>query len=268
MPEGDTLHKVADALAPRLVGRSLEKVQLRGWSSSLSGEIVREVRAVGKNLLIELASGLVLRSHLGLHGSWHRYALHETWRRPRRQASMILWTRTDVFVCFNAKTSECLETRRLSVHPVGRLGPDLLADDVDLDEILRRARSLSGNDSLVVDTLLNQNVASGIGNVYKNEVLFLCGVHPHTPPSRLDDESLKGLYRSARHLMKSNLMGGIRTTTRDKKGRRLVDAPRHWVYGRAGRPCLQCGVTIQFSRLGSIPRSTYWCPQCQTSKQG
>lgn len=263
MPEGDTLHKIARAMAPHLDGRLLERIELRGRDASLSGHFVRHVRARGKNLLIELDNGLVLRSHLGLHGSWHRYAPNERWRRPSWQASLTLQTAGDVFVCFNAKDVDVTDARKLSLHPVvGQLGPDLLEENVDFDLILRRAHTNVRQDDFVVDLLLNQSVASGIGNVYKNEVLFLCRLFPGTPAALLPDTKLRQLFQAAWKLMRANLGGGIRRTTDERSTGRA----RYWIYERGGKGCFVCRETIQYDRMGRKLRSTYWCPRCQPSE--
>jgi endonuclease-8 len=200
-----------------------------------------------------------------MYGSWHRYALDESWRKPRHKASIVLRTETDAYVCFNAKSVDCIEARKLKLHPVvGRLGPDLLSHDVDLDVVLQRARELMEPRDIMADVLLNQRIASGIGNVYKNEVLFMHGLHPETRLDKVDDAVLRRVYETARRLMKDNLGGGSRRTIRLTKQVRLgPDTLRYWVYGRVGRPCLKCGGTIQCRRLGTIPRATYWCFRCQ-----
>jgi endonuclease-8 len=193
-----------------------------------------------------------------MYGSWHRYALDEPWRKPRHKASIVLRTETDVYVCFNAKSVDCIEARKLKFHTVvGQLGPDLLSDDVDLDIVLQRAREMMEPRDSVADVLLSQMVASGLGNVYKNEVLFLHGLHPETPLAQLDDESLRCVFETARKLMRENIGGRVRRTVPS------VMPARCWVYGRVGKPCLKCGEIIRCRRLGKIPRATYWCPHCQ-----
>jgi endonuclease-8 len=109
-----------------------------------------------------------------------------------------------------------------------------------------------------VDVLLDQGVASGIGNVYKSELLFLEGLRPLAPLGEVPDRALAGLYREARRLLAANLGGGPRRT-------RFARGPgeRLWVYGRRGRPCYRCTATVEGARLGRHLRITYWCPRCQ-----
>lgn len=261
MPEGDTLHNIADVMAPKLVGQTLLRIQVLGeLPLSHQTPAVVDVRAVGKNLLIELDTGFVLRSHLGLHGSWHRYSREERWQKSERKASLVLWTERDVFVCFNAKAVECIDKKKLSLHvPLRRLGPDLLSKTVDLDAVVARARSQSEPEEILCDMLLNQSIASGIGNVYKSETLFVCRTHPLKNIHLIDDETLRSLYGAARQLMQANLGSADRRTT----GKAGFNIPRLWVYGRAGQACLECGTTIQKQQMGRKPRLTFWCPRCQ-----
>ncbi len=110
----------------------------------------------------------------------------------------------------------------------------------------------------VADLLLDQRVLSGVGNVYKNEVLFLEGLSPTVPATALPSDRMLALARRARRLVRANLEPAARATTGDhRRGRRL------WVHGRAGRPWRRCGGPISDGWLGTPPRVSYWCPTCQ-----
>ncbi|HEX7612353.1 MAG TPA: DNA-formamidopyrimidine glycosylase family protein, partial [Candidatus Limnocylindrales bacterium] len=77
MPEGDTLYRTAAGLRPHLLGRPVVAASARQpgpRAEMLVGATVTLVESRGKHLLIGFDSGLELRTHLGMHGSWHRYA--------------------------------------------------------------------------------------------------------------------------------------------------------------------------------------------------
>src|SRR5262249_14989454 len=142
----------------------------------LVGRNVTSVEAQGKHLLIRFDNGLELRSHLGMHGSWHRYAQGERWRRPAARAKLVLETPNAVAVCFDRPTLELFETRLERIHPaLSRLGPDLLGATFgpqDAQEARRRLRASEAAQRSIAEGLLDQRALAGIGNVYKNEALF------------------------------------------------------------------------------------------------
>ena len=268
MPEGDTVHKLARALRPRLEGRALSGLWLRdrGWVRPLRGARVEEVAALGKHFLFCLdAEGrrFVVHVHLGMRGRWHVYPNEATWPAWVREPVVRLETDRHSFVCFRAAVAELLRRGEVPLHPaLARLGPDLLGPQVDYAEILRRARRREPRS--VAELLLDQRVACGIGNEYKSEILFLEGIHPRTPVARIPDAALERLYRRARGLLARNLGGWRRTTTR-RMAPGAPDAPalRLWVYGRAGDPCRVCSGTIRSARVGDDARPTWWCTRCQ-----
>lgn len=260
MPEGDTVRKLAAALAPALAGCRLRDLYVKRLDAKpLIGRRVTAVRSRGKHLYFEFDSGAILRSHLGLYGSWHSYGIGEVWQKPRRQAWIVAETERRQFVCFNAKEVEILRKGGFRlVDQVNRLGPDLTGSGLDLEQVRTRAGELVAPATLLVDLLLDQRVAAGIGNVYKSEVLFLERQNPLRPYSTLTPQSVRALYGRAAGLLRRNLGGGPRVTRFVPDGRGEL-----WVYGRAGLPCLACGETVRCDRFGVIPRSTFWCPGCQ-----
>lgn len=268
MPEGDTIHELAAVLREELPGRVLRAVRVQHQPvASAPGNAVDEVFALGKHLFVAWG-GVALRTHLGMHGSWHRYRPGERWRAPRWSAAAELAVDGTVYVCFRAREAELVDLRGQRHRAfLRRLGPDLLAPTFDPGPAVQRARELLPPSAAVCDVLLDQRVAAGIGNVYKCELLFLRGWHPLAPQSALDDEEHAELWRAAREALRANLGPGPRST----RGRRPSragsaagpDDPRLWVYHRGGEPCLVCSTRIEYARLGRHLRATWWCPDCQ-----
>ena len=261
MPEGDTIHKLANFLGPRLAGERLLDTWLADAAAARRciGRRVSDVGARGKHLFIELDDGVALRTHLGMYGSWHRYPPGADWQRPRNQRSVSLLTADWHYVCFNAREVELVRlpsVRRRIIRD--RLGPDLIADTTDPARLVRRAREMLGADAPIVDALLDQRVACGIGNVYKSEVLYLERLAPAARLADLGDAQLGQCFVTAAQLLRRNLGGGRRVTrfAGDQAG-------KLWVYGRGGLPCLSCDTPIASRRMGRHHRGTYWCPACQ-----
>jgi endonuclease-8 len=112
----------------------------------------------------------------------------------------------------------------------------------------------------------NQRVASGIGNVFKSEILFLASIDPFTIAADLADTDLERILSTARELMAANIQDRPRIFGAGA-GRRTTGSlnphARLWVYGRGGQPCRKCGAPIQAKKTGLDARLTYWCARCQ-----
>ena len=269
MPEGDTLYRTAAGLRPYLVGRTVSAARASGPGAvpqldRIVGQEITAIEALGKNLLIRFGNGLEVRTHLRMNGSWHRYRPGERWRRSPARARLVLEVPGAVAVCFDAPVVELLEQRTESLHPaLGRLGPDLLATDFDAVQAQHRLREPSRAQLAIGVALLDQRALAGIGNVYKNEILWIEAVSPFARVADLDDAVLVRLIAAARRLLLANTAPGRgpgRVTTAGDRG-----APGAlYVYGRGGRPCRRCRARIASIQQGTdLPRTTYWCPVCQ-----
>lgn len=259
MPEGDTILQYAARLRPLLEGRALQGAECR-WPDQIRGLAGRTVTAldtVGKHLLVAFDDDTVLRVHLGMKGSWHRYGPGERWRRSRGELAVALYTETDQVVCFFAPDVERIEVRALPVHPVlAALGPDLARPGFDAEEVARRVARFEGSSA---ELLLAQRVACGLGNVYKSELLFAHRLWPEAPAASVDADTWRRVYAQGGAWLHENASRTGRNTT----GRR---SPALWVYGRGGRPCLSCGSRVRSSTdPGPHRRVTYRCPQCQVA---
>jgi endonuclease-8 len=268
VPEGDTLARTAAGLRPYLVGRVVTAARAAGPGpvpriERIVGARIDAVDARGKHLLIRLGDDLELRTHLGMRGTWHRYRPDERWRRPPARARLVIEVPGAVAVCFDAPTVELFERRLEIVHPVlSRLGPDLLDPAFDGAEAVRRLREPLRADRTIAEALLDQRALAGIGNVIKNETLYLERVDPFARVADLVDPTLARLVETARGLLAANAApahGPERVTT--GADRRSVGPL--WIYGRAGRPCRRCSTIVRSRRHGDPPRVTYWCPRCQ-----
>jgi len=271
MPEGDTLFRTARTLDRALRGKQLVRFQTALAQLSqvdddapIAGRTVEAVRSVGKHLLVELSGDLVLRTHMRMQGSWHIYRPGERWRRPRASMRVVLETADFQAVAFDVPVAEFRSGRALARDPaLSMLGPDLLSDAFDVEAAVRRLRERGPLG--IGEALLDQRALAGIGNVYKNEVCFVEGVHPFRTVASLDEAMLRRLVLSARQLLARG--AGADQQFADGALRRTVPggAPggRLWVYRRGGAPCRRCGTAIVREVRGLEGRSTYFCPSCQ-----
>lgn len=264
MPEGDTVWRTARTLQAALVGKavlafdsSLPAVAAAGRRLAVVGQSLEAVEAHGKHLLVRFSGGAILHTHQGMRGRW---SLHREAAGAPASARTVIETADVVAVCSQAPVVELLSASQAAVHPaLARLGPDLLRPDFDPAVARRRLRS-RGDEPIGV-ALVDQTALAGIGNVYKSEILFLCGVSPSARVEELDDETLGRLVATAVGLLRRNLGPGPRRTAS------VLGPARHWVYRRSGQPCRKCGTAIARAVQGEQARSTYFCPSCQGSSR-
>ena len=256
MPEGDTIYRVAKQLDRGLTGQVIESSDFRIPSlatSDVSGATVLGTIPRGKHLLTRFDSGLTLRTHLKMDGSWSVHPRRSRWRKPAHTARVVLRTTTTEAVGFQVVLDLVRTDKEDDL--VGHLGPDLLGPDWDPGLALRRLREHP--DAPIGDALLEQRNLAGIGNVFKAELCFLARVDPLTPVGAVPD--LPALVAKAKQLLEVNKDRSTRITTADaRRGYQL------WVYGRRG-PCLRCGTGVRKADQGPLgqERPTYWCPTCQ-----
>jgi endonuclease-8 len=142
----------------------------------------------------------------------------------------------------------------------------VLATEYDPAEVSRRLRSQP--QLAVGEALLSQSLLAGIGNVFKSEICFACGVHPFRTVASLSISELACLVSTARKFLLANVTdtsgdkivtySGLRRTTG-----RTDNAENLWVYGRRGEPCRRCGTPIESRKQGLDARTTFWCSNCQ-----
>jgi endonuclease-8 len=274
MPEGDAIHRTARTLHRALAGHEVVRFEsvLPALTrihedAPITGRTIERVTAAGKHVLMQLSGALTLRTHMRMNGSWHIYRPGERWRKPRRDMRLLIATRDFEAVAFNVPVAEFLDERAMMrQEDLRSMGPDLLGERFDETEAVRRMRARGSQH--IGDVLLNQRVVAGAGNIYKSEVLFLCGIDPFAPVSVLSDDELRRVLATARKYLMANLAhpkGGIVTYTGYRRERRGA-AERYFVYGRARKPCRVCGTAIRVAAQGPDARLTYWCPACQRSK--
>jgi endonuclease-8 len=200
-----------------------------------------------------------------MNGSWHIYRPGERWRRPHHEMRIVVATDAFEAVAFTVPIAEFNTAAELE-RDLRDVGPDPLDEHFDAAEALKRLRERGEME--IAEALLDQRAISGIGNVYKSEILFSGGVNPFTRVADLPDAALEKLVAIAATFMRANVIDGstaaIVTYTgfRRTTGRANASA-RLWVYGRGGSPCRRCGTAISRIKHGPYARSTYWCQRCQ-----
>lgn len=277
MPEGDTIFRSARTLHRALAGSPVTGfetayAQLASVDDQtpVKGRMIEKVESRGKWLLVYFSDDLILVTHMLMSGSWHIYRRGERWQKSRAHMRIVIQTEKYEGVAFDVPVAQFHTPQSLARHPaMTRLGQDLARTTFNQADASARLLAESGEE--IGNVLLNQRVIAGIGNVFKSEICFACGINPFRTVSSLSDAEVSALLDASHRLMQANIRehapGGIVTYTGPRRTTRANDpAARLWVYRREGRECRRCGTTILMRKQGPGARSTYWCPQCQPAQ--
>ena len=256
MPEGDTVFRAADKLRTALAGKTLTRCDVRVpkfATVDLTGQVVDEVLSRGKHLFIRVGDASI-HSHLKMDGAW--LVDGQIRRVPQHKVRIILETADSRAAGVDLGVLEILR-RDLDMDAVAHLGPDLLGED--WEPRVAAANLTADPDRPLAETLLDQRVMAGVGNVYANELCFVSGRLPSSPVSAVKDPLR--IVQRARDMLWLNRSRVNRTTTGNTRAGSDL-----WVYGRVGRPCRRCGTTIESDRaqVTGTERISFWCPVCQT----
>ncbi len=259
----DTTITRVEVLHPRPVRRDPGGPE--GFAEALTGQRIVATRRRGKYFWLPLASGDALLGHLGMSGQL-------LVQRPGAPDERHLRVRLVL-----ARPGEVLELRfadqrmfgGLSVSGGGAVLPpeiahiarDPLDPEFDEDEFVRRVRKRAAG---VKRLLLDQNLISGVGNIYADEALWRARIHGDRPGDRLRAGQVRDLLGHARAVLVAALGEGgtsfdtLYVNVNGESG--YFDRSLH-AYGRDGEPCDRCGTPIR--RIAFMNRSSYFCPSCQ-----
>ncbi len=267
MPEGHTTHRLAGA-HQRCYGGSPVAVsspqgRFAAAAAVLDGRVLQRAEAHGKHLFHVYGPDLLVHVHLGLYGSFTDATLPV--QPPQGQVRMRLVGATHWTDLRGPAACELLTATEAEVVRT-RLGPDPLRRDADPDRSWAR---ISRSRAPLATLLMDQAVLSGVGNVYRAELLFRHQLDPLQPGCALRADQWESLWSDLVGLMRDGVRRGRIDTVRPEHDPvRMGRAPRQdrhggevYVYRRAGAPCLVCGTVVATARHAG--RNLYWCPCCQ-----
>jgi formamidopyrimidine-DNA glycosylase len=269
VPELPEVETVARQLAPRIVGRAVERLVIldpllrAGRTPRLAGRRVVGVSRSGKRVLIEFApvprgrGGLWLAVHLRMTGRllWvtgaARPVLPHLRARFELRGGSLLFVDTRRFGTFDWHVD------RRAARPAGLdpLAPELSAR--------RLSELLAGSRQNVKAWLLRQDRLVGLGNIYASEILHAAGISPLRSACSLEAGEIARLHRSIRRILRDAIRSCGTTFSDFQDARGIEGSYQRFlaVYDRAGEGCPRCRGKID--RLVQQQRSTFYCPGCQ-----
>lgn len=285
MPEGHTLHRLADQIQRLFVGQPWRVTSPQGrfaaGAARLTERVPERAEAWGKQLFVHCGPD-IWQVHLGLYGAFsfrgdEHFSGAETLGAPRTASAEFTADYDDAGWILPEPPAGSVRARvhvqngwadlrgpsRCAVlNPmqyellIGRLGPDPLRQPVGAIGPLEQFQAnLRRRRIPIAAALMDQAVIAGVGNIYRAESLFAEQLNPDTPSQDLTLEQSAALWATVTDQLTDGSREGTIRTVREP-GRR-----RHWVYQHQGTACLRCRETIMMRELQG--RRLYWCPGCQ-----
>jgi formamidopyrimidine-DNA glycosylase len=268
MPELPEVETIARGLAKRISGDVIESVWLGAKpeplkssaaeiAATLQAKRISTVRRVGKHIVFDLESASGSASaqwivHLGMTGSLlvcapelelekHTHAILQLASgRELRFVDPRRFGRLSVIEKFEAPGAEPLQ--------------------IGFDDF---AMLFHGRKTPIKSALLNQNLLSGVGNIYADEALFRARIRPRRRAASLTRDELRRLHQALKKVLTEAIkLGGSSVSDYvDADGEEGFFQLKHRVYGREGKPCRVCKTPIK--RIVIAGRSSHYCPYCQ-----
>ena len=268
MPELPDISAYISALEPRIVGQPLQQARIASAFllrtaqppiGGAEGQVVRELRRVGKRIAIGFDNDLWLVMHLMIAGRLH-------WKAPGAKLAGRNNLAAFDFPNGSLVLTEAGTKRRASLHvfngeeglnSVDPGGIDIFSSDLDAF----RSALIAENRTLK-RALTDPRIVSGIGNAYSDEILHAAQLSPVTLTHKLKQDEWERLFIATRDTLQlwiDRLREEANAGFPEKVTAFRKDMA---VHGRYGQPCPRCGEPIQ--RIRYADNETNYCAQCQT----
>lgn len=268
MPELPDINAYLHALDERIVGQTLQRVRigspfvLRTAQPPLSeteGQVVRELRRIGKRVAMGLGNDTWLVVHLMIAGRLH-------WRAPGAPLRGRNNLASFDFLDGSLVLTEAGTKRRASLHVVqGEAalaamdpgGIDVLSSTLDA---FRAA--LTAENRTLKRALTDPRIVSGIGNAYSDEILHAAQLSPIALARKLSPDEWERLHEATQTILRLWIERLYAEAERQFPEKVTAFRPDMAVHGRFGKPCPRCGEAIQ--RIRYADNETNYCAHCQT----
>jgi len=292
MPELPEVQTIISDLNKKIKGETITdfwsdhkkavKNNFENFAEGIKGRKILEAKRIGKNILINLSGNKTIYIHLKMTG----HLLIKNKKEKVKSKKDFFEDRVNqyvhhIFYLGKNKRMEFSDLRKFgkivlvdtdkvqNLKEIKSLGVDVMSEEFTLkkfQEILNRKSARGGlayGEKKIRDILMDQNIVSGIGNIYASEILFEARVYPERKAGSLSGGEVKKIFEATKNILEKaiKLRGTSDSDYRDTSG-----APGGFqkvlkVYRKAGEKCQSCDTIIKRIKMGQ--RSAFVCPKCQ-----
>ena len=274
MPELPEVETVKRVLEPIVKDRKIVKIdvlrmsivnnQAEPFISYFENEQFLSISRIGKFLIFHLTNDKVLISHLRMEGKYIELSEDED---NTKYARVVFHLDNNHKLCYDDSRSfgrmvMSNENDYRNEKEIAKLGPEPF-NVSNVDAILKQVKKVS----LPIKTaLLSQEIITGLGNIYVDEVLFASGIHPLTPAKLINKKEWDKIIKESQRILNEAIEAGGSTIRSYHPGKDIDGNFQTSLkaYGRNGQKCVVCHTNMRFIKVNG--RGTTFCPHCQIKR--
>lgn len=268
MPELPEVETVVRELQPAISGKTFTGVDIV-WHKTVTGEpgvfleavkgrTIDTVSRRGKYICFNLDSGECVTVHLRMTGK----LVFKPGEKDKNHIRTVFYFSGGTALYF----VDSRKFGRIKRWPQrGKLLPNLGPEPLDRENVWTVLANITSTRAIKT-VLLDQTVLAGIGNIYADEALFLAGIHPETPASKVPKTRIKKLSGCIPDILEQAIINKGTTISDYRNADQSRGSNQFYlkIYGREKKACLSCGTGIK--RMVINGRSSYFCPKCQRKR--
>ena len=274
MPELPEVETVRNVLLPLVKGKEILKIDVLRSSTivgnvdtfidTLTNQTFLDITRIGKFLIFHLTNDVVFLSHLRMEGKYFDYLENE---ENSKYSRVVFHLNNGHKLCYD--DSRCFgmmkltdESHYLNEKDIKQLGPEPFNID-DSKYLYNKYKKIS---KPIKSTLLDQTIMTGLGNIYVDEVLFACKIHPLTPANMMSLKDCENIVNESQRILNDAIIAGGSTIRSYHPGKDIDGnfQSKLLAYGQKDNSCPTCGHTMRFKKVGG--RGSTYCPICQIKR--
>ena len=286
MPELPEVEVVKKSLEEKLRNLTIKRVFINNNKlrykinnkefNKIKGYKIISIQRRSKYLLINLNRNLTILAHLGMTGKFfiidnnikHKTSFYYSIKKKdSKHDHLTLYLEKDIKLIYNDvrkfgflklfKSNNIFNCKHLK-----SLGPEPLTKKFDLNYI---TKYFLHKKTFIKDVLMNQKFIAGLGNIYCNEILFLCKINPHKQAGNINKKDLGNIVKFTKKVLKKSIDEGgssIKNFT-NTEGNSGNFQQRFNVYNREKGRCSRKNCLGIIQKINTSNRSSYFCSKCQ-----
>ena len=272
MPEMPEVETVRRTLLPLIKGKTIKEVTVwypkiitgdaKEFKQQLVGKKITTIDRYAKYLLIRLSGNLTVVSHLRMEGKYRLVKINT--KKDKHDHVQIVFSDNSALRYNDVRKFGRMQLIKTGTEKektgISKLGaePNSAAFTVSYLQ-----KGLARKKKNIKNTLLDQSVVAGLGNIYVDEVLWETKIHPLSQANTIPAERVAQLHDNINSLIELAIAerGTTIHTYLDANGKTGGFQKMLQVYGHKGEPCVRCGTPLEKIKVNG--RGTTFCPECQ-----